>query len=122
MVWLCSGRRCDKVYINGHTGAISIGDLGLAVLVPKRFSPGAPPCRGGGLRVCWNPRQREQRRPDSGRRQRGEFELAAALAQASVLWTMQLEGSLRAQLSRQGKESSIASSLVCVNTELEAGG
>ncbi|GAB4822726.1 hypothetical protein N2152v2_009772 [Parachlorella kessleri] len=35
--------RCDKVYINGHTGAISIGDLGLAVLVPKRFSPGVMP-------------------------------------------------------------------------------
>ena len=49
MVWLCSGRRCDKVYINGHTGAISIGDLGLAVLVPKRFSPGAD--SGGGLGV-----------------------------------------------------------------------
>lgn len=33
--------RCDKIYINGHSGEIKIGDLGLAVLVPKRFAPGA---------------------------------------------------------------------------------
>lgn len=29
--------RCDKVYINGHTGEIKIGDLGLATLLPRRF-------------------------------------------------------------------------------------
>ena len=33
--------RCDKIYINGHSGEIKIGDLGLATLLPKRFSPGA---------------------------------------------------------------------------------
>ena len=32
--------RCDKIYINGHSGEIKIGDLGLATLLPKRFSPG----------------------------------------------------------------------------------
>lgn len=36
--------RCDKVYINGHTGEIKIGDLGLATLLPRRFLRGA----------CWN--------------------------------------------------------------------
>ncbi|CAL5224075.1 g6700 [Coccomyxa viridis] len=29
--------RCDKIYINGHSGEIKIGDLGLASLLPKRF-------------------------------------------------------------------------------------
>jgi WNK lysine deficient protein kinase len=32
--------RCDKIYINGHSGEIKIGDLGLATLLPRRFSPG----------------------------------------------------------------------------------
>ena len=32
--------RCDKVYINGHSGEIKIGDLGLATLLPRRFDPG----------------------------------------------------------------------------------
>ena len=32
--------RCDKVYINGHSGEIKIGDLGLATLLPRRFAPG----------------------------------------------------------------------------------
>lgn len=32
--------RPDKIYIHGHSGEIKIGDLGLAVLVPKRFAPG----------------------------------------------------------------------------------
>ncbi len=31
--------RCDKIYIHGHSGEIKIGDLGLATLLPKRFSP-----------------------------------------------------------------------------------
>lgn len=31
--------RCDKIYINGHSGEIKIGDLGLATLLPRRFSP-----------------------------------------------------------------------------------
>ena len=35
--------RPDKIYINGHSGEIKIGDLGLAVLVPKRFEPGVMP-------------------------------------------------------------------------------
>lgn len=35
--------RPDKIYINGHSGEIKIGDLGLAVLVPKRFAPGVMP-------------------------------------------------------------------------------
>lgn len=35
--------RPDKIYINGHTGEIKIGDLGLAVLVPRRFEPGVMP-------------------------------------------------------------------------------
>ena len=34
--------RCDKIYINGHSGEIKIGDLGLATLLPRRFAPGAP--------------------------------------------------------------------------------
>lgn len=41
---ICHGDlRADKVYINGHSGEIKIGDLGLAVLVPKRFAPGVMP-------------------------------------------------------------------------------
>ena len=36
--------RCDKVYINGHSGEIKIGDLGLATLLPRRFSPGGSHC------------------------------------------------------------------------------
>ena len=35
--------RPDKIYINGHSGEIKIGDLGLAVLVPKRFADGVMP-------------------------------------------------------------------------------
>lgn len=35
--------RPDKIYINGHSGEIKIGDLGLAVLVPKRFAAGVMP-------------------------------------------------------------------------------
>ena len=33
--------RCDKIYINGHSGEIKIGDLGLATLQARRFAPGA---------------------------------------------------------------------------------
>lgn len=29
--------RCDKIYVNGHTGEIKIGDLGLATLLPHRW-------------------------------------------------------------------------------------
>ena len=32
--------RCDKIYINGHSGEIKIGDLGLATLQSRRFAPG----------------------------------------------------------------------------------
>ena len=39
--------RCDKIYINGHTGEIKIGDLGLATLLPIRFAPGVLPEHGG---------------------------------------------------------------------------
>ncbi|KDD73819.1 hypothetical protein H632_c1815p0, partial [Helicosporidium sp. ATCC 50920] len=35
--------RADKIYVNGHSGEIKIGDLGLAVLVPKRFEAGVMP-------------------------------------------------------------------------------
>jgi WNK lysine deficient protein kinase len=35
--------RPDKIYINGHSGEIKIGDLGLSTLVPKRFAPGVMP-------------------------------------------------------------------------------
>jgi WNK lysine deficient protein kinase len=35
--------RLDKIYINGHSGEIKIGDLGLAVLAPRRFAPGVMP-------------------------------------------------------------------------------
>ena len=31
--------RCDKIYINGHSGEIKIGDLGLSTLLPTRFAP-----------------------------------------------------------------------------------
>ena len=35
--------RCDKIYVNGHSGEIKIGDLGLATLMPYRWdSSGAP--------------------------------------------------------------------------------
>ena len=34
--------RCDKIYINGHSGEIKIGDLGLATLQERRFAPGQP--------------------------------------------------------------------------------
>mmetsp|Transcript_43058 Transcript_43058/g.102220 ORF Transcript_43058/g.102220 Transcript_43058/m.102220 type:complete len:419 (+) Transcript_43058:474-1730(+) len=30
--------RCDKIYINGHTGGIKIGDLGLATLLERRYN------------------------------------------------------------------------------------
>lgn len=40
--------RCDKIYINGHSGEIKIGDLGLATLLPMRFAPGVLPEHGGG--------------------------------------------------------------------------
>lgn len=33
--------RCDKIYVNGHSGEIKIGDLGLATLIPYRWD-GAP--------------------------------------------------------------------------------
>jgi WNK lysine deficient protein kinase len=29
--------RCDKIYVNGHSGEIKIGDLGLATLIPLRW-------------------------------------------------------------------------------------
>ncbi|MEW5313631.1 MAG: hypothetical protein WDW38_005183 [Sanguina aurantia] len=29
--------RCDKIYVNGHSGEIKIGDLGLATLLPLRW-------------------------------------------------------------------------------------
>jgi WNK lysine deficient protein kinase len=29
--------RCDKIYVNGHSGEIKIGDLGLATLTPLRW-------------------------------------------------------------------------------------
>eukprot|EP00884_Botryococcus_braunii_P006023 jgi/Botrbrau1/15421/Bobra.43_2s0047.1 len=35
--------RCDKIYINGHSGEIKIGDLGLATLLPRRFNPATLP-------------------------------------------------------------------------------
>ncbi|KAI8107752.1 hypothetical protein M9434_004694 [Picochlorum sp. BPE23] len=35
--------RTDKIYINGYTGEIKIGDLGLAELAPRRFEPGVMP-------------------------------------------------------------------------------
>jgi len=35
--------RCDKIYINGHSGEIKIGDLGLATLAPARFAPAVLP-------------------------------------------------------------------------------
>lgn len=38
---LLPAARLDKIYINGHSGEIKIGDLGLAVLAPRRFAPGA---------------------------------------------------------------------------------
>ena len=31
-----------QIYINGHSGEIKIGDLGLASLLPKRFPEGQP--------------------------------------------------------------------------------
>ena len=35
--------RCDKIYINGHSGEIKIGDLGLETLIPRRFARGVLP-------------------------------------------------------------------------------
>lgn len=34
--------RCDKIYVNGHTGEIKIGDLGLATLLPFRWEDHTP--------------------------------------------------------------------------------
>lgn len=34
--------RCDKIYVNGHSGEIKIGDLGLATLLPKRWEDSSP--------------------------------------------------------------------------------
>mmetsp|Transcript_2738 Transcript_2738/g.8068 ORF Transcript_2738/g.8068 Transcript_2738/m.8068 type:complete len:488 (-) Transcript_2738:415-1878(-) len=39
--------RCDKIYVNGHSGEIKIGDLGLATLLPMRFAPGVLPEQAG---------------------------------------------------------------------------
>ena len=39
--------RCDKIYINGHSGEIKIGDLGLATLLPRRFPAGTLPAMHG---------------------------------------------------------------------------
>lgn len=39
--------RCDKIYINGHSGEIAIGDLGLKTLLPTRFPPTVLPTPGG---------------------------------------------------------------------------
>eukprot|EP01026_Neomeris_dumetosa_P040193 TRINITY_DN33188_c0_g1_i6.p1 TRINITY_DN33188_c0_g1~~TRINITY_DN33188_c0_g1_i6.p1 ORF type:complete len:328 (-),score=35.40 TRINITY_DN33188_c0_g1_i6:43-1026(-) len=35
--------RCDKIYVNGYSGELKIGDLGLATLLPKRFADGQYP-------------------------------------------------------------------------------
>lgn len=35
--------RCDKLYINGHTGEIKIGDLGLATLLARRYEANGTP-------------------------------------------------------------------------------
>ncbi len=32
-----------QIYINGHSGDVKIGDLGLATLLPRRFAPEALP-------------------------------------------------------------------------------
>ena len=34
--------RCDKIYVNGHSGEIKIGDLGLATLMPYRWEGSGP--------------------------------------------------------------------------------
>ena len=34
--------RCDKIYVNGHSGEIKIGDLGLATLMPYRWEGAGP--------------------------------------------------------------------------------
>lgn len=34
--------RCDKIYVNGHSGEIKIGDLGLATLMPFRWDGSRP--------------------------------------------------------------------------------
>ncbi|KAJ9506331.1 hypothetical protein QJQ45_005046 [Haematococcus lacustris] len=43
--------RCDKIYVNGHSGEIKIGDLGLATLLPYRWqaSQGQPPDAGAAV-------------------------------------------------------------------------
>jgi WNK lysine deficient protein kinase len=35
--------RCDKIYVNGHSGEIKIGDLGLATLIPLRWEADGGP-------------------------------------------------------------------------------
>lgn len=38
---VCHGDlRCDKIYVNGHSGEIKVGDLGLQTLLPKRYETG----------------------------------------------------------------------------------
>jgi serine/threonine protein kinase len=36
--------RCDKIYVNGNSGEIKIGDIGLATLVPYRWQGAERPC------------------------------------------------------------------------------
>ena len=40
--------RCDKIYVNGHSGEIKIGDLGLATLIPLRWESAAAAAAGDG--------------------------------------------------------------------------
>lgn len=47
--------RCDKIYVNGNSGEIKIGDIGLATLMPYRWEgtgPQQPPAVDGSSDIC----------------------------------------------------------------------
>ena len=47
--------RCDKIYVNGHSGEIKIGDLGLATLLPKRWAANGEPGGAAALDTASRP-------------------------------------------------------------------
>lgn len=63
--------RCDKIYVNGHSGEIKIGDLGLTTLLPKRWAlnPSASGSAWGESALSEaNSSEAEQCRSDAGLR------------------------------------------------------
>mmetsp|Transcript_18095 Transcript_18095/g.31006 ORF Transcript_18095/g.31006 Transcript_18095/m.31006 type:complete len:475 (+) Transcript_18095:223-1647(+) len=51
--------RCDKIYVNGNSGEIKIGDLGLATLLPYRYEAQAEQAAQYAAQQAEAPRQQE---------------------------------------------------------------